>query len=296
MQEKDMPPASTSMASRNATPLKHPSEGVTKRYLVPFRAQTVEAFDDGEGGYLVALKPLCENLGIAYSGQYERLNRQPWAAVRITRTTGSDGKTYQMVTIDRQTLVMWLATIETRRIKSESARDVIVAYQRECAQVLDSYFSKGIAATPQRIEEMLADPDFAIGLLQELKREREEKALRERRIAQLEPKARFADAVGDGRGLILVRDMAKMLSQAGVEIGGTRLYERLRADGFIEKRRTVPTQRVIDMGVMRLVEHAVEKPGVSVKLSAVPKITGKGQEYFMRRYAGNVMGQTAMEI
>ena len=119
---------------------------------------------------------------------------------------------------------------------------------------------------------------------------------RERRIAQLEPKARFADAVGDGRGLILVRDMAKMLSQAGVEIGGTRLYERLRADGFIEKRRTVPTQHAIDMGVMRLVEHAVEKPGGSVKLSAVPKITGKGQEYFMRRYAGNVMGQTAMDI
>ncbi len=119
---------------------------------------------------------------------------------------------------------------------------------------------------------------------------------RERRIAQLEPKARFADAVGTGRGFILVRDMAKMLSQAGVEIGGARLYERLRADGFIEKRRTVPTQRAIDMGVMRLVEHAVEKPGGAVKLSAVPKITGKGQEYFMRRYAGNVMGQTAMDI
>lgn len=119
---------------------------------------------------------------------------------------------------------------------------------------------------------------------------------RDKRIAQLEHKARFADAVGDGKGLVLVRDMAKMLSQAGVDIGGTRLYERLRADGFIEKLRNVPTQRAIDMGVMRLVEHTVRKPDGEVRLSTTPKITGKGQEYFMRRYAGNVMGQTAMDI
>lgn len=119
---------------------------------------------------------------------------------------------------------------------------------------------------------------------------------RERRIAQLEPKARFADAVGDSQGLILVRDMAKMLSQAGVDIGGTRLYERLRADGFIEKLRNVPTQRAIDMGLMRLVEYTVKKPDGEVKLSTTPKITGKGQDYFMRRYAGNVIGQTAMKL
>ena len=92
------------------------------------------------------------------------------------------------------------------------------------------------------------------------------------------------------------RDMAKMLSQAGVETGGARLYERLRADGFIEKRRTVPTKRAIDMGAMRLVEHTVRKPDGEVKLSATPKITGKGLEYFMRRYAGRAIGQTALDI
>lgn len=275
---------------------KQQGEGVTKRYLIPFQAQTIEAFSDGQGDYCVALKPLCHNLGVDYSGQLQRLKSQPWAVVGMTPTTGSDGKTYQMATIDRQTMVMWLATIETRRIKSEKAREVIVRYQKECAQVLDSYFSKGIAATPQRIEEMIADPDFAIGLLNELKREREAKERLQGRVDRLAPKALLADAVGDSKGLVLVRDMAKMLSQAGLKIGGTRLYERLRADGFIEKLRNVPTQRAIDMGVMRLVEHTVRKPGGEVKLSATPKITGKGQEYFMRRYAGNVVGQTAMDI
>lgn len=273
-----------------------PGNGVSESHLVPFRAQTIEAFGDGSGGYLVALKPLCENLGIAYSNQLRRLKEQPWAVVSVTDTTGSDGKTYQMAAIDRQTLVMWLATIETSRLKSDEARETVVAYQRECAHVLDSYFSKGIAATPQKIEEMIADPDFTIGLLQELKREREEKALRERRIARLAPKAEFCDRVTGSGSLILVRDMAKLLSQNGVDIGGTRLYERLREDGFIEKRRTAPTQRVIDMGLMRLVEHTVQKPDGEVKLSATPKITGKGQAYFMERYAGRIAGQTAMDV
>lgn len=127
------------------------------------------------------------------------------------------------------------------------------------------------------------------------RREERIEALR-RSNDELRPKALLADAVGDSGSLILVRDMAKMLSQAGLKIGGTRLYERLRADGFIEKLRNVPTQRAIDMGVMRLVEHTVRKPDGEVKISATPKITGKGQEYFMRRYAGRAVGQTAMEF
>lgn len=127
------------------------------------------------------------------------------------------------------------------------------------------------------------------------RREERIEALR-RSNDELRPKAVFADAVGDSGGLVLVRDMAKMLRQNGVDIGGTRLYERLREDGFIERRRNAPTQRAVEMGVMRLVEHTVRKPDGEVKLSATPKITGKGQEYFMRRYAGRAAGQTALDI
>lgn len=127
------------------------------------------------------------------------------------------------------------------------------------------------------------------------RREERIEALR-RSNDELRPKAVFADAVGDSGSLVLVRDMAKMLRQNGVDVGGTRLYERLREDGFIEKRRNAPTQRAVEMGVMRLVEHTVRKPDGEVKLSATPKITGKGQEYFMRRYAGRALGQTALDI
>lgn len=111
---------------------------------VPFNGQIIEAQKEGDT-VLVALKPLCENIGVAFNGQFERLKRQPWAVVRMTRTTGADGKTYNMTMIDRRTFTMWLATIDTSRLKSESARDVVVAYQREAADALDRYFNTGVA-------------------------------------------------------------------------------------------------------------------------------------------------------
>ncbi len=77
----------------------------------PFHTQTISAQQDNQGTVLVALKPVCENLGLDYSAQYRRLQRQDWAVVAMMATTGADGKTYEMVGIDRQTFVMWLATI-----------------------------------------------------------------------------------------------------------------------------------------------------------------------------------------
>ena len=107
---------------------------------IPFHNQTILAQQQADGEVFVPLKPVCENLGIAYNGQYERLQRQEWAVVRMTRTTGADGKTYNMTAIDRRTFAMWLATIDTARVKNEDAKNLIVAYQCEAADVLDAYF------------------------------------------------------------------------------------------------------------------------------------------------------------
>ena len=83
---------------------------------VPFNgsAMIAQRFDDGE--IYTALKPICENIGIAYNGQWERLNRTPWATIRMIRTVGADGKQRDMVAISRKTLTMWLATIDTNRL------------------------------------------------------------------------------------------------------------------------------------------------------------------------------------
>lgn len=90
---------------------------------VPFNGQIIDvARVEGKNDYLVALKRACENLGIDYSGQLQRLKTQPWATVGVIPTVADDGKEREMACIDRQTLVMWLATIDTARLKSGGPR------------------------------------------------------------------------------------------------------------------------------------------------------------------------------
>ena len=111
---------------------------------VPFRGQVIEAQKDGET-VKVALKPICENLGIGYESQYNRLLRQPWATISMMNMVAADGRQRDMVAVDRRTFTMWLATIDTRRVRSQAARDLIIAYQQEAADALDRYFNTGVA-------------------------------------------------------------------------------------------------------------------------------------------------------
>ncbi len=107
---------------------------------IPFHNQFISAYRNEDGEAYVALKPICENMGIDFNGQYQRLKRAEWAVMCMTHTTGADGKTYDMVAIDRQTFTMWLATIDTPRIRNEEAKRLVVLYQQEAAKVLEQHF------------------------------------------------------------------------------------------------------------------------------------------------------------
>lgn len=107
------------------------------------------------------------------------------------------------------------------------------------------------------------------------------------RIVELEPKALFADAVAASDGTCLVGELAKMLRQNGLNIGQNRLFQLLRDDGFFGKsgsNRNVPTQRAMDLGLFRIKETAVTHSDGHVTISRTPKVTGKGQRYFIARY------------
>lgn len=107
------------------------------------------------------------------------------------------------------------------------------------------------------------------------------------RIAELEPKALFADAVAASDGTCLIGELAKMLRQNGVQIGQNRLFERLRDEGYLGKtgsNKNVPTQRAMDMGLFRIKETAITHSDGHVTVSRTPKVTGKGQRYFIERY------------
>lgn len=107
------------------------------------------------------------------------------------------------------------------------------------------------------------------------------------RIADLEPKARFADAVSASDGTCLVGELAKMMRQNGVEVGQNRLFRWLREDGYLGKsgcNRNVPTQRAMEMGLFRIKETAVTHSDGHVTVNRTPKVTGKGQRHLMERY------------
>lgn len=111
---------------------------------VPFNGQIIEAQKQGDSVF-VALTPICNNLGLDAKSQRNRIDRQPWATGVMMTSVGADGKQHEMFMIDRRTFTMWLATIDTSRLKSEAAKDVVVAYQKEAADALDRYFNIGVA-------------------------------------------------------------------------------------------------------------------------------------------------------
>ena len=109
----------------------------------------------------------------------------------------------------------------------------------------------------------------------------------QREIAELRPKALYADAVTASDGTCLVGELAKMMRQNGVQVGQNRLFEWLRRDGFLGKsgsNRNVPTQMAMERGLFRIKETAVTHSDGHVTVTRTPKVTGKGQTFFMSRY------------
>lgn len=156
------------------------------------------------------------------------------------------------------------------------------AFQRWVThEVLPSIRRRGgymVAATDETPEETMARALLIAN--DALKR-------KDARIAELEPKALFADAVAASDGTCLVGELAKMMRQNGVEIGQNRLFDLLREEGYLGKcgsNRNVPTQRAMEMGLFRIKETAVTHSDGHVTINRTPKVTGKGQSYFITRY------------
>ena len=104
----------------------------------------------------------------------------------------------------------------------------------------------------------------------------------------LKPKALFADAVATSHTSILVGELAKIIKQNGVDIGGTRLFVWLRENGYLIKRKgtdyNMPTQRSMELELFEIKESShVNSDGVT-RITKTPKVTGKGQQYFVNKF------------
>lgn len=113
-------------------------------------------------------------------------------------------------------------------------------------------------------------------------------AAKDKQIEEMKPKALFADAVATSHTSILVGELAKILKQNGIEMGQKRLFAWLREKGYLIKRQgtdyNMPTQKAMELGLFEIKEGSyVNGSGVNIT-TKTPKITGKGQQYFINKF------------
>lgn len=149
------------------------------------------------------------------------------------------------------------------------------------SEVLPSIRKHGGYLTPDKVEEVLLNPDTIIKLATALKEERA-------KVAEMQPKALFADAVSTSETSILIGELAKLIKQNGIDIGEKRLFEWMRGNGYLISRKgldwNMPTQRSMNLGIMEIKERTVNNPDGSVRITKTPKVTGKGQVYFVNKF------------
>ena len=106
-------------------------------------------------------------------------------------------------------------------------------------------------------------------------------------IAEMTPKALFADAVSASSTSILVGDLAKLIRQNGKDIGQNRLFDWLRNNGYLIRAKgmswNMPTQRSMDMGLFEVKETSITHSDGHISVNKTVKVTGKGQIYFVNK-------------
>lgn len=103
------------------------------------------------------------------------------------------------------------------------------------------------------------------------------------------PKVLFADSVSASHTTILVGELAKIIKQNGVDMGQNRLFQWMRENGYLIGRQgsdyNMPTQRAMEMGLFTIKETAIHHADGHTSINKTPKVTGKGQVYFVNKFA-----------
>ena len=150
-------------------------------------------------------------------------------------------------------------------------------------EVLPTIRKHGAYMTDEKAQDIISGNGLADLLLQagnQIKQLELEKS-------QMKPKALFADSVSASESTILIRDLAKILKQNGVDIGEKRLFTWLRDNGYLVKKigsdYNSPTQRSMNLGILEFTESTYVHNGKTI-VTKTPKVTGKGQIYFVNKF------------
>ena len=170
----------------------------------------------------------------------------------------------------------------------QSRKPIAKQFKKEVKKILKSIRMNGMYAT----DKLLDNPDLAIQAFTKLKEEREKRKALEIKIEEQKPKVIFAEAVETSKTSILIGELAKIIKQNGYNIGQQRLFDWLRENGYLIKRQgtdhNMPTQRAMELGLFEIKETAVTHSDGHITVNKTPKVTGKGQIYFINKFKTNV--------
>ena len=151
-------------------------------------------------------------------------------------------------------------------------------------EVLPTIRKHGAYMTDAKVQDVISGNGLADLLLQagnQIKQLELEKS-------QMKPKALFADSVSASENTILIRDLAKILKQNGIDIGEKRLFTWLRDNGYLVKKigsdYNSPTQRSMNLGILEFTENTHVHNSGKITVTKTPKVTGKGQIYFVNKF------------
>ena len=229
---------------------------------------------------------VCKALSISkYRDAVSRLEADERESVQVD-TLGGNQKMTAVNEYGLYSLVLTSRKPEAKTFKRWITHEVIPAIRKH-----------GGYLTNDKIEEVLTDPDTIIKLATSLKQERAKREEAEKQLKEAEPKVIFADAVSASDNTILIGELAKIIKQNGCEIGQKRMFEWMRNNGYLIKQKgedyNLPTQRAMKMGLFRIKKTAITHSDGHVTVSRTVKVTGKGQQYFINKFAALAKGGVA---
>jgi phage antirepressor protein len=178
-------------------------------------------------------------------------------------------------------LIEYALTIDT-------AKEIAMVEGNEKGKEARQYFiesEKQLRAKEQSHQQIPQSFSEALRLAAE---QAEKIEAQQKQLQEQAPKVLFADAVSASKTSILIGELAKIIKQNGVEMGQNRLFEWLRSNNYLITRQgtdyNMPTQKAMELGLFEIKETSVTHSDGHITVNKTPKVTGKGQSYFINKF------------
>lgn len=156
------------------------------------------------------------------------------------------------------------------------------------SEVLPSVRKHGAYMTPETLEAAILNPDYLLKVATALKEETDKRKALESKVQADAPKVLFADSVAASTSTVLIGELAKIMRQNGINMGEKRLFQWMRDNGYLVKRKgtdhNMPTQLSMEQGLFRVKETVISHSDGHTSISKTPKVTGKGQTFFLNKF------------